>query len=141
MPRVKRPGRRWRCSRPCYSVWYDLSDVKLAKALEDRASFRRFCGFSGTEATLERTGFVRFRKALIARGLDSLLFETVTAQLKAKAVTVKIGTLDNATIIASSGEEAQRMRVGSRALSLMAPCQAGSALRWIERLHADPAFP
>jgi len=27
------------------SIWYDLSDVKLAEALEDRASFRRFCGF------------------------------------------------------------------------------------------------
>ncbi len=25
------------------SVWYDLSDVKLAEALDDRASFRRFC--------------------------------------------------------------------------------------------------
>ena len=24
------------------SVWYDLSDVKLAEALDDRASFRRF---------------------------------------------------------------------------------------------------
>ncbi|MEO6947355.1 MAG: transposase [Nitrobacter sp.] len=28
------------------SVWYDLSDVKLAEALEDRVSFRRFCGVS-----------------------------------------------------------------------------------------------
>lgn len=28
------------------SVWYDLSDVKLAEALDDRASFRQFCGFS-----------------------------------------------------------------------------------------------
>ena len=37
------------------SVWYDLSDVKLAEALDDRASFRRFCGFSGSEATPERT--------------------------------------------------------------------------------------
>lgn len=27
-------------------VWRDLSDVKLAEALDDRASFRRFCGFS-----------------------------------------------------------------------------------------------
>jgi hypothetical protein len=27
------------------AVWYDLSDVKLAEALEDRASFRRFSGF------------------------------------------------------------------------------------------------
>ena len=24
------------------SVWYDLSDVKLAEALDDRSSFRRF---------------------------------------------------------------------------------------------------
>lgn len=33
------------------SVWYDLSDVKLAEALDDRASFRRFCGFSRSEPT------------------------------------------------------------------------------------------
>ena len=87
------------------SIWYDLSDVKLADALDDRASFRRFCGFSGTEATPERTAFVRFRKALVLQGLDRLLFETVTAQLKAKAITVKTGTLVDATIIASASEE------------------------------------
>ena len=58
------------------SVWYDLSDVKLAEAVEDRASFRRFCGFSGTEPTPEPTAFVRFRRALIARELDRTLFET-----------------------------------------------------------------
>ncbi len=39
--------------------WYDLSDVKLAEALDDRASFRRFCGFSRNETTPERTAFVR----------------------------------------------------------------------------------
>ena len=87
------------------SIWYDLSDVKLAEALDDRASFRRFCGFSGTEPTPERTAFVRLRKALIAQGLDRLLFETVTVQLKAKAITVKTGTLVDATIIASASEE------------------------------------
>lgn len=87
------------------SVWHDLSDVKLAEALDDRASFRRFCGFSSTEATPERTAFVRFRKALIAQGLDRLLFEQVTAQLKAKAITVKTGTLVDATIIASASED------------------------------------
>ena len=52
------------------SIWYDLSDVKLAEALDDRASFRRFCGFSGTEATPERTAFVRFRKELVAHNMD-----------------------------------------------------------------------
>lgn len=87
------------------AVWYDLSDVKLAEALDDRASFRRFCGFSGTEPTPERTAFVRFRKALVHQGLDRLLFEAVTAQLKARAITVKTGTIVDATIIASASEE------------------------------------
>lgn len=86
------------------AVWYDLSDVKLAEALDDRASFRRFCGFSSTEATPERTAFVRFRRALIAHGLDRLLFETVTAELKARSITVKTGTLVDATIVASASE-------------------------------------
>jgi IS5 family transposase len=86
------------------SVWYDLSDVKLAEALDDRASFRRFCGFSRNEVTPERTAFVRYRRLLIANGLDRPLFEAVTAQLKAKAIRVKTGTLVDATIIASASE-------------------------------------
>lgn len=86
------------------SVWYDLSDVKLAEALDDRASFRRFCGFSSSEPTPERTAFVRFRKVLVERGLDKALFDEITVQLKAKAIRVKTGTLVDATIIASASE-------------------------------------
>ena len=56
---------------------------------------------SSTEATPERTAFVRFRRLLVAHQLDRSLFETVTAQLKSKAVTVKTGTLVDATIIAA----------------------------------------
>ena len=84
------------------AVWYDLSDVKLAEALDDRASFRRFCGFSSCDATPERTAFVRFRKELVARGLDKALFDAVTEQLKAKAMTIKTGTIVDATVIASA---------------------------------------
>src|ERR671917_1391269 len=29
------------------ATWHDLSDVRLAEALDDRAGFRRFCGFAG----------------------------------------------------------------------------------------------
>ncbi len=87
------------------SVWYDLSDVKLAEALDDRGSFRRFCGFSRSEATPEHTAFVRHRRKLVEHNLDLTLFETVTAQLKARAVTVKIGTMVDATVIASASEE------------------------------------
>ncbi|MFZ5619332.1 MAG: IS5 family transposase [Pseudomonadota bacterium] len=87
------------------SIWYDLSDVKLAEALDDRASFRRFCGFSKTEATPERTAFIRFRSALLANGLDERLFALVTAQLTAKAITIKTGTIVDATIIASASKD------------------------------------
>lgn len=87
------------------SIWYDLSDVKLAEALDDRASFRRFCGFSKTEATPERTAFVRFRSTLLANGLDERLFALVTAQLTAKAITIKTGTIIDATIIASASKD------------------------------------
>lgn len=52
------------------AIWHDLSDVKLAEALDDRASFRRFCGFARSEPTPERTAFVRFRRELLHYGLD-----------------------------------------------------------------------
>ena len=86
------------------AVWYDLSDVKLAEALDDRASFRRFCGFARHEQTPERTAFVRFRRQLVTHGLERSLFDEITAQLKAKAVTVKTGTLVDATVIASASQ-------------------------------------
>jgi IS5 family transposase len=84
------------------ATWHDLSDVRLAEALDDRASFRRFCGFAAHEPTPERTAFVRFRRELVRRELDKALFEEVTGQLRAKAVTVKTGTLIDATLIASA---------------------------------------
>ncbi len=86
------------------AVWNDLSDVKLAEALDDRVSFRRFCGFSRFEPTPERTAFVRFRRVLVALGLDRALFERVNEQLRARSVTVKTGTLVDATVIASASE-------------------------------------
>jgi IS5 family transposase len=88
------------------AVWYDLSDVKLAEAIEDRVSFRRFCGFASHELTPERTAFVRFRRELIARSLDRVLFEAVTSQLEARGVIVRTGTLVDATLIASASIKA-----------------------------------
>ncbi|WP_161807930.1 transposase [Ensifer adhaerens] len=87
------------------SIWYDWSDVKLAEALDGRGTFRRYRGFSASEPTPERTAFVRFRKALVAHGLDKTVFDEITRQFKAKAIEVKSGTLVDATIIASASED------------------------------------
>jgi transposase, IS5 family len=84
------------------ATWHDLSDAKLAEALDDRASFRRFCGFAAHEPTPERTAFVRFRRELVRRGLDRALFEAVTRQLEAKGVMVRTGTLVDATLVPSA---------------------------------------
>ena len=90
---------------PAIAVWHDLSDVKLSEALGDRASFWRFCGFSRTEATPERTAFVRFRKQLLACGLDKELFNEVTRQLRARGRPPKTGMLVDATVIASASHQ------------------------------------
>jgi transposase, IS5 family len=126
------------------AVWYDLSDVKLAEALDDRASFRRFCGFSSTEATPERTAFVRYRRALIGHGLDRRLFEAVTAQLKSKAITVKTGTLVDATIIASASEadgDGHWVKHRSRPAvhGFKAHIGADAATSLVERVSVTPA--
>lgn len=76
--------------------------MRLAEALDDRASFRRFCGFAAGEPTPERTAFVRFRRALVRAGLDCPLFEAITRQLDARGVVVRTGTLVDATLIASA---------------------------------------
>jgi transposase, IS5 family len=84
------------------ATWHDLSDVRLAEALDDRASFRRFCGFAAREPTPERTTFVRFRRELVRHGLDRVLFEAVTCQLEARGVMVCTGTLVDATLLPSA---------------------------------------
>jgi len=86
------------------SIWYDLSDIRLAGTLDDRSSFRRFCGFLSSGSTPERTAFVCFCKALVERELDKVLFDTITAQLEAKAMRVKTGTLVDATLITAASE-------------------------------------
>ena len=86
------------------ATWHNLSDVALAEALSDRASFRRFCGFARGEATPERTAFVRFRRELIARGLDRSLFSAIARDLESKGATVRKGTLIDATVIGSASK-------------------------------------
>jgi IS5 family transposase len=84
------------------ATWHDLSDVRLAEALDDRASFRQFCGFARQEPTPERTAFVRFRAELVQRKLDRVLFEAVTRQLDRHGLVVRAGTLVDATLLPSA---------------------------------------
>jgi IS5 family transposase len=71
--------------------------VTLAEALDERAGFRRFCGFAAHEPRPECTAFVRVRRELVARGLDRVRFDAVTRQFEAKGAIVRTGTLGRAS--------------------------------------------
>ena len=79
-----------------------LPGARLAEALDDRASFRRFCSFAVHEPTPERTAFVWFRAELVRCRLDRSLFEAVTRQLDGRSVVVRTGTLVDATLLPSA---------------------------------------
>jgi IS5 family transposase len=52
------------------SMWHDIPDLKLAEARDDRVCFGSLFGFSSSEATPERSTFVRFREQLVARDVE-----------------------------------------------------------------------
>lgn len=78
---------------------YDLSDPGLEEALLDRLSFRRFCGFALDGGTPDETTLCRFRLAAAQAGVLEACFSEIGAQLSAKGLILKKGTLLDATIV------------------------------------------
>lgn len=108
-----RPVRSGEVGRPPYAAlamfralllqqWYGLSDPGLEESLQDRVSFRRFCGFALDEASPDETTICRFRNALKEAGLGEALFAEVARQLEAGGYMVKSGTLIDASLVASA---------------------------------------
>ena len=79
--------------------WYDLSDRDLEEALCDRLSFRRFVGLGIEQATPDHTTLCRFRERLNEAGLTVKLLALVNAQIEAKGLLLKRGTLIDATVV------------------------------------------
>lgn len=107
---LMKPVRSGRKGRPPYAplsmmkalylaAMYDLSDPALEEALLDRLSFRRFCGFALDAATPDETTLCRFRKD--AGPLARACFEEINAQLEARGLILKKGTLMDATLVAA----------------------------------------
>jgi IS5 family transposase len=79
--------------------WYDLSDRDLEEALCDRLSFRRFVGLGLEQGTPDHTTLCRFRERLNEAGLTDKLLALVNAQIEAKGLLLKRGTLIDATVV------------------------------------------
>ena len=68
-------------------------------ALWERLSFRRFVGLGLQDAAPDHSTVSRFRRQLTRAGLAEPLFAAVEAQLAARGLLVKQGTLVDATLV------------------------------------------
>jgi IS5 family transposase len=93
--------------------WYDLSDPAMEDALIEVATMRRFAGIGQiTDRIPDETTILAFRHLLEKNDLGLQIFEAVNAELRANGMTMKQGTIIDATTIAapSSTKNEQRQR-------------------------------
>ena len=98
--------------------WYGLSDPELERQVVDRLSFMKFLGLP--ETIPDFTTVWNFRERLTESGRDRAIWEELQRQLDSLGLTVKQGTVQDATFITADpghakadtprGEEAKTRR-------------------------------
>ncbi|HXF46354.1 MAG TPA: IS5 family transposase [Burkholderiaceae bacterium] len=79
--------------------WYALSDPAMEEALVDTPVMRRFAQLGGLDAIPDETTILNFRRLLETHGLAEKLFKQVNAHLQRKGLSLRSGTIVDATII------------------------------------------
>ncbi len=80
--------------------WFNLADLACEEALYDSASLRRFVGIDlGCESVPDATTLLKFRRLLETHQLGEQLFAEVGRVLQGRGMTLKSGTIVDATII------------------------------------------
>jgi transposase, IS5 family len=87
--------------------WHGLSDPALEAAADDRLSFRRFCGIPLDRSVPDHASIWRFRQKLARKGADDVtlgerLLAEINAQLDARGLILRRGTLIDASIVKSA---------------------------------------
>jgi len=84
----------------CLQLWFNLSDPAVEEALYDVDSMRRFVGIDlGAEAPPDETTICKFRHFLEQHDLSGRVLKVVNRHLASRGITVKNGTIVDATII------------------------------------------
>ena len=82
--------------------WYDLSDPAMEDALIEVPTMRRFAGIDLiSERIPDETTILGFRHLLEKHNLGKQIFETVKGHLKDQGMSMKQGTIIDATLIAA----------------------------------------
>ena len=80
--------------------WYALSDPMAEETLYDSEAMRRFAGIElGDDRIPDETTILNFRHLLERHGLTEAIFAEVNGHLADKGITLRSGTLVDATII------------------------------------------
>jgi len=82
--------------------WYSLSDPAMEEALIEVPTMRRFAGIDLISDRIpDETTILSFRHLLEKQGLGEQIFETVKHHLSARGMTMRQGTIVDATLIAT----------------------------------------
>ena len=82
--------------------WYSLSDPAMEEALIETPTMRRFAGIELISDRIpDETTILTFRHLLEKHDLGEQIFETVKAHLSARGMTMRQGTIVDATLIAA----------------------------------------
>ncbi len=82
--------------------WYSLSDPAMEEALIEVPTMRRFAGIDLISDRIpDETTILTFRHLLEKHGLGDQIFETVKAHLGERGMTMRQGTIVDATLIAA----------------------------------------
>ncbi|GHE25839.1 IS5 family transposase [Vulcaniibacterium thermophilum] len=105
-PKAGRPGRQPYPLATMLRIhllqqWYALSDPAMEEALHDTPVMRRFAGLGGLADIPDETTILNFRRLLETHELGRALFERVNAHLARKGLSLRAGTIVDATIIAA----------------------------------------
>ena len=93
----------------CLQQWYNLSDPAMEDSLYDIDSFRRFAGLDRLGKIPDESTILKFRHLLEKHQLGRALFEQINAHLIDQGITLREGSVLDATIIeAPSSTKNQR---------------------------------
>jgi IS5 family transposase len=103
-PKMGRPGRQPYALATMLRIhflqqWYALSDPAMEEALVDTPVMRRFAQLGGLDDIPDETTILNFRRLLETNGLAEKMFKQVNAHLQRKGLSLRSGTIVDATII------------------------------------------
>ena len=81
--------------------WYALSNPAMEEALYDTPVMRRFAQLGGLDGIPDETTILNFRRLLETHGLAAKMLGKVNAVLQGKGMSLRGGTIVDATIIAA----------------------------------------